>query len=244
MRAVRNGYKSIDWDLLISEPLVEAYLNSLYFMKRSDELWDAWQDIWALALYVDRTGIGDLNELPWWEYSLALEWIEGHVMDGDRFDLTFDHANRMMQRWMDFYDHLVKMGVPIDTDPISEAYRKVCGGKKLRLVERIPFTGDEQWMTLSSPDGQDVDFQISDFWLIIMYAQTGNSWDKLDQELKSAVSIRAKRKRIERLREKLVIAKCEEDPVQLVRGQVDTNDLEDAERWFFRRKTTAEYPLK
>lgn len=214
-------------------------MNSLYFMKRSNELEDAWRDLWAFALYVDRTGVQSLSELPWWEYSLALEWIEDHVIDVDWFELTLESARRMLGRWMDFYTHLEKIGVEVDQTTIAEAYRKICGGKTLKLVEKIPFTGAEPWMSIMVSKEQSVEFQIADFWLIILYAQVGNSWDKLNEELKSAVAVRAKRKRIEQLREKLRAANCEDDPVQLVRGQVDEDDIEDAERWFLRRKTAA-----
>jgi hypothetical protein len=240
-KSVRAYYTSIDWDPVVKQIWVEGYLNLLYFNKRSDELFDAWEDIHALIRYIERTNYTDLSDLPWWEYSVALEWIESHIWVPERFDLTLDNARRMMGRWRDFYEYLTKTWYPVDLDPIELAYEKVCGGNKLKLVKKIPFTGDEFWMGIESiGSNQYVEFSMAELWLILIYRKLGESWDRLEEELKSVPSIREKRKRLESLLEKLKLSGYDQDPIALVRGHVDPVDLENAERWFYRRRIPAE----
>ncbi|GMA57244.1 hypothetical protein C7445_10738 [Alicyclobacillus sacchari] len=240
MRQVRDFYRGRGDVRCFPERWVVSYLNTLYFAKRSDELDWAWGDLEALMMYLERTGIDDLAELPWWEYSLALEWIESHIIDGERFHLTLDNARRMMSRWSDFYEYLGKIDVEIDASVLNEAYRKVCGGKDLQLIERIPYTGDELWMELASPGTDEATpFQICDYWMIIMYDRLGRSWDALDETLQSVPSVREKRRRFLALRHKLRLAGCEDSPERLVIGQFDERDIEDAERWVYRRRVKA-----
>ncbi|WP_018130370.1 hypothetical protein [Effusibacillus pohliae] len=240
-KSVRAYYTSIDWEPVVKRDWVEGYLNVLHFNKRTDELVDAWEDIHALILYIERTNYTNLSDLPWWEYSVALEWIESHIWVPERFDLTLDNARRMMGRWRDFYEYLAKTWCPVDLAPIELAYEKVCGGKKLKLVKKIPFTGEEFWMGVGrTGSNQIVDFTMAEFWLILIYFELGESWDRLEEELKSVPSVREKRRRLDSLREKLKQSGYDQDPIALVRGHVDPVDLEDAERWFYRRRIPAQ----
>lgn len=236
-KSVGAYYTSIDWDPVIKRDWVETYLNVLYFNKRTSELVDAWEDIHALILYIERTTYTDVSELPWWEYSVALEWIYDHIWIDDRFDVTLDNARRMMGRWKDFYGYLSKTWCKMDTAPIGEAFDKVCGGDKLKLVKKIPYTGEEFWMGVAKAgSNQIVDFTMAEFWLVLAYVQLNESWDKLDEELKDVPSVREKRKRLLSLREKLMLSGYDMNPIELVRGHVDAGDLENAERWFYSRR--------
>ncbi len=237
-KSVEAYYMGIDWEPVIKREWAEAYLNVLYFNKRTIVLVDAWEDIHALILYIERTTYTHLSELPWWEYSVALEWIYDHIWIPERFDVTLENARRMMVRWKDFYGYLSKTWCKkMDTAAIEEAYEKVCGGEKLKLVKKIPFTGEEFWMGVGrAGSNRIVDFTMAEFWLILIYVELGESWDKLDEELKDVPSVREKRKRLECLREKLKLSGYDKDPIDLVRGHVDAVDLENAERWFYRRR--------
>jgi len=237
MRQVRDFYRGREEVRLFPERWTVSYLNTLYFTKRSDELDWAWGDLEALMMYFERSGIENLDELPWWEYSLALEWIEGHILDGDRFNLTLDNARRMMSRWSQFYAYLGDMDVDIDTAALEEAYRKICGGKQLKLVDRIPYTGDELWMELAPAGSTELTpFQISDYWLMIMYDRLGRSWDALQETLQSVPSVREKRRRLQDLRDKLRLAGCLDHPERRITGQFGDEDVEDAERWVYRKR--------
>jgi hypothetical protein len=161
-KSVNGYYLSIDWDPVIKHDWIEAYLNVLYFNKRSAELSDAWEDIHALILYVDRTAYTHLSELPWWEYSVALEWIESHIWVPDRFDLTLANASRVLQRWQDFYQYLEKIGIRVDVASVNQAFQKVCSGDQLKLIKKIPYTGEEFWMGVTKGEsGRVVDFTMA-----------------------------------------------------------------------------------
>ncbi|KUO95328.1 trigger factor [Ferroacidibacillus organovorans] len=232
---VEEYYSQIDWEPVIERTWVESYLNVLHFNKRTDEQIDAWEDIHALISYIDRTTYSSVSDLLWWDYSVALEWINDHIWMPDRFDLTLENARRMLGRWLDFYSYLFKAwDSKIDLSPIEYAYFKICSGSKLKLVKKIPYTGDEFWLGTTRV-GSDliVDFTMAEFWLILAYHKLGESWDKLEEELKGVPSVREKRKRLSLLWEKLELAGYRQNPIDLVRGHVKFGDLEDAEKWFY-----------
>jgi hypothetical protein len=241
-KSVDAYYTGIDWEPVIKREWVDAYINALYFNNRTSELEDAWEDIHALILYIERTTYRHLSELPWWEYSIALEWIYDHIWIPDRFDLTLENARRMIGRWRDFYSYLEWKGcTDIDLHPIEHAYEKICGGDKLKLVKKIPFTGEEFWMGVARVGSNEiVDFTMAEFWLLLTYFELGESWDKLEEELKGVPSVREKRKRLQSLQEKLRLSGYDQNPIELVRGHVDEIDLENAERWFYRRRVPAQ----
>jgi hypothetical protein len=232
---VRNYYSGIECETVVKQQCVEDYLNMLYFSKRTNELEDAWEDIFALIVYMDRTPHTSLSDLPWWEYSVALEWVNSHVLVDGRFDLTLENARRLIGRWQSFYEYLNESRNELELSHIKEGYQRICGGKKLKLVKKIPYTGDEFWTAISRANTEDVEFSMSEFWLIIIFAELGESWERLEEELKTVPSIREKRKRLASLRDKLALLGYE-NPIQLALGQVDEADVEDAERWFYSRR--------
>ncbi|MCL6600930.1 MAG: trigger factor, partial [Alicyclobacillus macrosporangiidus] len=134
-RNVGAYYDGIDWEPVIKRDWVESYLNVLHFNRRTDELVDAWEDIHALILYIERTVYTTVSELPWWEYSVALEWIYDHIWIPERFDVNLENARRMIGRWRDFYTYLAKTWCKgLDLGPIEQAYQKICAGDKLKLI--------------------------------------------------------------------------------------------------------------
>jgi hypothetical protein len=237
-KTVAVYYKDIERDPVIKHNWVESYLNVLYFNKRTNELDDAWDDIQALILYIDRTVYTNLSELPWWEYSVAFEWINSHIWIPKIFDLNLENARRIIGRWRDFYSYLSKTWCSgIELNAVEKAYEKVCGGDRLKLVTKIPYTGDEFWISTSkASSNQIVDFTMAEFWLVLTYLELGESWDKLEAELKGVPSIREKRKRIQELREKLELAGYTENPKDLVRWHINQTDVEDAIRWFYHKR--------
>lgn len=237
-KSVDAYYDSIDWEPVIEHEWVESYLNVLYFNKHTDQLADAWEDIHGLILYIERTVYTNVSELRWWDYSVALEWIYNHIWIPERFEVNLENARRMIGRWLDFYTYLSRLHTGgVDLEPISKAYREICGGEKLKLVTKIPYTGDEFWLGTARPgSGRIIDFTMAEFWLVLTYWGLGESWDKLDEELKSVPSVREKRKRLQSLREKLQLAGYSEKPTDLVRGHVAHEDIHNAEQWFYRKR--------
>lgn len=233
-------YEGIDWEPVVKHDWVEAYINVLHFNRNTDDLIGVWEDIQSLILYIERTTYTSLSELPWWEYSVALEWIYDHFWVPERFDVNLENAGRMIGRWRDFYVYLSKtwMNVSgIDLEAIEQAFQKICGSDKLKMVKKIPYTGDEFWLGTARPGSSHiVDFTVAEFWLILAYFELGESWDTLEEELKTVPSMREKRKRLQSLRGKLELAGYSENPIDLVRGHVDQEDLENTERWFFRKR--------
>ncbi|MDQ0189632.1 hypothetical protein JI721_09125 [Alicyclobacillus cycloheptanicus] len=62
-REVRDYFDGIDWNPVIQQNWVEGYLMALDARGKSDELSDAWEDIHALMLYLDRTDYTSISEL-------------------------------------------------------------------------------------------------------------------------------------------------------------------------------------
>jgi hypothetical protein len=78
-----------------------------------------------------------------------------------------------------YYAHLSVEGATTDTTEIDEAIKAICGGKKLKLVTDIPYSGDETYTEIYK-GGVGICFDIADYWLLILKAtRYEEKWPKL-----------------------------------------------------------------
>lgn len=193
-----------------------------------DQLAQIWSDICVFSEYQELTEWSLLDRIPYWAYSVGLEWIGVHDSD---FRLSLRTARRLLGNLLEFYRFLARRGIISETAELEKAYETICGGRKLRLVERIPFTGEEMWISITDQRG-DKNFKIHDFWLSLILTEVGGSWKKLRAAAKEAASAEAKLRMIREL-ERKTKALGVENPLALVQEEVSQADVEEARRWFY-----------
>ena len=188
-------------------------------------------DLFAFDEYCARCGTKSVAALPWWEYSLMLEWVESHFLVGDRFDLTLKNARRFLGNLQRFIGDLAARKKIGGSGGIDEAYRRICGGRRLVLVRDIPFTGAEEWLDIV-PEGKRtaVSFRIVDFWLILLYSECGRDWTALRARLASGWQPTEKARQLDDFLARLKKA-GRDDPFGLLHQDVYRHELEAAWRW-------------
>lgn len=166
--------------------------------------------------------------------------MQSRIWVTDPFELKLKNARRLIRRWRDFYQCLSEAGSSskgIDLEPVEQAYQYICGSNKRQLVKKIPYTGDEFWSAVTKGGSNEtVTFTMSELWMILVYTESDEFWYKIEKELKSVPSAREKRERLHTLREKLQLAGYLDDLIPFIQGQVDEQDFEDAERWFYLKR--------
>lgn len=234
---VKRYYEELDWEPDVKREWVEEFLKELENKGESQEtLMDIWEDINAFSFYQDRSEHHVLSEIPYWEYSVCLEWLKSHVIS-ERFRLNLKNARRFLGNLLLFYKFLVQRGYIKDYSELDKAYKEICGGKKLNLIERIPYTGKEMWTALEIPTEEgriEEYFTMSDYWLIILYLSSKKSWENLKKLAKDAKSSEERVKQIEDLMRKLKNIDYFKNPERLLIpfGPPTDEDFEDALKWF------------
>lgn len=106
---IREYYEeAIDWKLGVKRGWVEEYLRYLETQGKSQNiLKKIWDDINAFSHYQDRSEHHDLSKLPYWEYSICLEWIDGHILSKE-YELNLKNAKRLLGNLLNFYKFLVQ----------------------------------------------------------------------------------------------------------------------------------------
>jgi hypothetical protein len=238
---IRRYYEeTIDWKPDVKRAWVEEYLKYLESQGKSQNiLLQIWDDINAFSFYQDRSEHHDLSELPYWEYSVCLEWIDNHVLSRE-YNLNLKNAKRLFGNLLGFYKFLVQRGYIKSHSELEKAYKEICGGKELNLVERIPYTGDEMWTEMSVPTKHgriEESFTMSDYWLILLYISSKRSWEHLKEVIKDTKSLEMKIKQIDNLLRKLKNIGYLEKPERLFipYGPPTNEDLDDASKWCFHK---------
>jgi hypothetical protein len=238
---IRRYYEeTIDWKPDVKRAWVEEYLKYLESQGKSQNiLLQIWGDINAFSFYQDRSEHHDLSELPYWEYSVCLEWIDSHVLSRE-YNLNLKNTKRLIGNLLGFYKFLVQKGYIKSHSELEKAYNEICGGKKLNLVKRIPYTGAEMWTAMSVPakhGRSEESFAMSDYWLILLYMSTKRSWEHLKEVAKGAKSPEMKIKQIDNLQRKLKNIGYLKNPEKLLipYGPPTNEDMDDATKWFFHK---------
>lgn len=231
---------SIDLEPDVKREWVDGYLRHEKSHGASDiKLRSIWSDIQSFMFYQGRSEHHDLSKIPYWEYSVCLEWMQGHILSKD-YELNFKNAKRFLGNILVFCKFLAEKGYIANCAEIEKAYSEICGGKKLNLVSRIPYTGTEEYTAISVPTKTgraDATFTMSDYWLIILYMSSKMSWQHLIEVAKSVPKSEKKTVQIRTLRAKLKNIGYLVHPEALMRpyGPPTNDDMDDASRWFFNK---------
>jgi hypothetical protein len=231
LRSILAQIKDTDF-VLFKKADVSAFLKREAEILSEGELTSLFDDIYAFNAYLGRTeDYGYIEKVPFWEYSVCLEWCESHMMVGEAFDLNLKNAKRFLGSLRRFYDYLVGLGKLADSSQLNKAIKEVCGGKKLKLVEVIPYAGSESYTSIGMGK-ETIDFDIADYWLLIMLdTQFDGNWTTL---LEAAFGISSERAlKVKNLQAKMGTVGME-GLKDIICSDVMKSDVEQATAWFYR----------
>lgn len=177
---------------------------------------------------------GFIEKVPFWEYSVCLAWCDSHMMVGPAFDLTLKNAKRILGNLRKFYDYLARLGRLADSSQLDKAIKEVCAGKKLKMIEVIPYTGSESFTSITKGK-ETVNFDIADYWLLIMLDITFNSnWTTL---IEAAFKVSGERaQKVKNLQAKMVLLDMQ-GLKDIIYSDVTKSDVEQATAWFYQDGT-------
>ena len=195
------------------------------------ELSALFDDLFAFNAYLGRIeDYPSFEAIPYWEYSTLLEWAEGHIMSGDSFDLGLKNARRFLGSIKTYYDSLIGLDKMKGAGELEKAIKEICGGKKLKLVDDIPFTGTETYTALYQ-GGVETRFDIADYWVLILHATIfDDNWTKV---LEAAFGVSGDRvSKVKELKSKM--DKLGKSGLQeIAYNDVTKAEADRAEAWFF-----------
>lgn len=206
---------------------VEAYLQGVARTRGAKVARESARQLGLFLRYAARRAAPDAARLPWWEYSVALEWIGAHTRG---FHLSLERARRLLDTLGDFFGTLVRAGHLSHCWDVEHARAVLCGGDRLRLLRRPPYTGTEAWAALRPLNGRLVTFSIADFWLSLLWKHCGSSWAALEERVRQAPGASGKLAAVADLRARLADAHCP-DPLRLLPNPTTAATVEDALRW-------------
>ncbi|MFA6505435.1 MAG: hypothetical protein WCT14_05015, partial [Treponemataceae bacterium] len=129
---------------ILQKDMLMVFFREAARTTEGDSLRTIWDDLFAFNEYLARVQDSNtLETLPYWQYSLAIEWIDSHFIDGDSFEKNLANAKRFLGNIGRYYDYLVSRGVMSGRTELDRAIRELCGGKRLKLVKEIPYAGEE-----------------------------------------------------------------------------------------------------
>jgi hypothetical protein len=216
--------------LLFNKEDVEAFIKREAEVLDEAELSQLFEDIYAFNAYLDRTEhYESIEKVPFWQYSVCLEWVESHFLSGTVFDLSLKNARRFLGSLRAYYDFLVSQGKLVDSSHLDKAIKTICGGKRLNLVRDIPYTGEENY-TVIYFGGKEVSFDIADYWLLILHATLfDGNWNRL---LEAAFGVGAERvQKVKGLQAKMAEAGYS-GLRDILYGDVTKADADPAMAWF------------
>lgn len=195
------------------------------------ELSALFDDLFAFNAYLGRLeGYPSFEAIPYWEYSTCLEWAESHIMAGDSFDLNLKNAKRFLGSIKTYYEYLMNKGKLKNTEQLEKSLKEMCGGKKLKLVTDIPFTGEETYTAIYQ-GGAETRFDVADYWILILHATLfDDNWTKvLEAAFGVSVERIAKVKELKAKMDRLNISGLRD----IAYADVSKAEADRAEAWFF-----------
>ncbi|MBN1519503.1 MAG: hypothetical protein JW923_05365 [Spirochaetales bacterium] len=208
-----------------------AFFNQQAEAKTEAELSILFDDLFAFNAYLGRLeGYPSFEAIPFWEYSTCLEWVESHFLGGDSFDLNLKNARRFLGNVHTYYEHLISLSKMKDIANLDKAIKEICGGKKLKLVTDIPFTGTETYTAIYQ-GGKEVRFDVADYWVLILHSTLfDDNWTKL---LEAAFGVSGERiQKVKELQSKMEgLGKSK--LWDIAYHDVTKAEADRAEAWFF-----------
>ncbi|MFH2114602.1 MAG: hypothetical protein ABIJ86_08865 [Spirochaetota bacterium] len=231
LRSILSQIKGTDF-VLFKKADVSAFCKREAETLSDEDLTAIFDDIFAFNAYLGRTeSYGFIEKVPFWEYSVCLEWCESHMMVGTAFDLNLKNARRFLGSLRRFYDYLVGFGKLADSSQLNKAIKEVCGGKKLKLIQEIPHTGIESYTSIIRGK-ETVDLDQADYWLLIMLdTHFDGNWMTLLEAAFGASGERAQK--VKSLQEKMEMVGMR-GLGDIICGDVMKSDVEQATAWFYR----------
>jgi len=230
LQLILEGLKKVEL-VLFEKTDVQAFLKREALTLDNTALETLFDDLFAFNAYLGRIEPYDSIEgIPYWEYSVCLEWCESHMMFGGVFDLTLENARRFMGNIRRYYDYLAITGKTVNTSQIDKAIKYICGGKKLKLVSEIPYTGKESYTSMVI-EGKIINFSMSDYWILVLHtALFDDNWTTL---LEAAFGISTER--VQQIKDlKVKLDQAGRAGVQdIIYHDVSRSDLEQAKKWFY-----------
>lgn len=131
---VQNFFKQeITGEAAISRDWVEGFLRQKAWQGATDEeLRDIWQNLKMFVLYLDDSDADDLEEIPYQEYSIVIQWLANHVKG---FKATLKPVRRFFNVLLEFYRYLALKKIVANTTELEQAAQEIAGGKKIKLEE-------------------------------------------------------------------------------------------------------------
>ena len=222
--------------ILFKKADVTAFIKREAETLPEDGLSALFDDLFAFNAYLGRTeGYGFIEKIPFWEYSVCIQWCETQMMVGEAFDLNLKNAKRFLGSLRRYCDFLIGLGKLVDSSQLDKAIKKVCGGKRLRLIEEIPYTGTESYTSIGMGK-ETVDFDMADYWLlVILDTQFDGNWTTLLEAAFGVSGERAQRVKALQVKMEIVGIKGLQD---IINSDVLRSDVEQAMAWFYRNTST------
>ena len=240
-----DGYYAAqeDREPQIKRAWVLEHLQALAKTQRShDELLMVWDDINALSIFIEDMPNSDLSTIPHWQYSAFVAWADEYL-DEPGYSVRLEHVRRLMGNIREFYQFLMDKAHIANLREISSAFDYICGRPEVRLVETLPYTGAEHWLTVraSFHEGhveRNAVFSVSDQWLLLLLASVGGDWSHLGQ-IASTVQTRGGGTRklaiynLKRKLKRIGYLNYPADILMCTSSLEDADELDKATRWFF-----------
>ena len=234
LQSILEGLRNVEF-ILFRKSDVQAFLKREALTLADKALAALYDDLFAFNAYLGRIEPYDaIENLPFWEYSVCLEWCESHMMFGGIFDLTLENAKRFLGNIRRYFDFLVSTGKLDDTSQIDKAIKHICSGKKLKLVTKIPYTGKESYTSLVIGK-ETISFSMSDYWILVLHASLfDDSWTTL---LEAAFGL--SKERVQQVKDlKAKMGRAGMAGVRdIIYQDVSRADLEQARKWFYATST-------
>lgn len=230
LKLILSQVKDMEVVLFKKKELADFFKLKAESMSES-ELSALFDDLFAFNAYLGRLeGYPSFEAIPYWEYSTCLEWAENHIMSGDSFDLILKNAKRFLGSIRTYYAYLIGKGKLKNADQLDKAIKEICGGKKLKLVTDIPFTGDETYTAIYQ-GGSETRFDVADYWILILHATLFDyNWTKvLEAAFGVSVERIAKVKELKAKMDRLNISGLRD----IAYADVSKAEADRAEAWFF-----------
>lgn len=125
--------EDIEWEPIVKREWVEGFLRQKAWQGITDsELRAIWRNIEMFILYLIHAENDSLDELTPREYSIAVEWLAGHIPD---YSISLQSVRRFFEVLKDFYSYLYGKKLIAGTEEISRAAEEIAGGDKLKLIK-------------------------------------------------------------------------------------------------------------
>jgi len=130
---VRLFYEEdVDWEPIIRREWVDGFLRQKAWQGiNDDDLREIWHNLEMFILYLIHSESDNLEELTLPEYSLAIEWMAGHIPD---FTVAVKPVKDFFNVLKEFYQYLYAKKVISGFGVLCRAAEEIVGGNEVKLL--------------------------------------------------------------------------------------------------------------